>query len=120
PGMELAPAAERQTFVRSITHERVTEPPASAALGYQDRCEHAPIDARERSVLDQRFEQGRVDARADHRRRTQDPPLVQRQPVDLLRDEPLYRRGQTLVAAVAIRGDQLLEEQRVPAGSIGQ
>ena len=115
--MQLAPAAERQPFVRDGVDERVAEPEPAVGVALDEPAQALPQDVvRLHLVAERRVEQVLVERDAENRRVPEHDPVGGREPVDVGGHDRLDRVGQ-LVGRPGRAGDveQLDEEERASA-----
>ena len=122
-GVQLAPAAERQLFVRGVAQQRVPEAHDVVADEVEERVEAAPgrLVRGRNLVVEQRVELVDPERVAEHRRVAEQPALDGGQPVDLRGDHGVDRVGERVDVAGCGRGlEQLGEEQRVAGRPLGE
>src|SRR5436853_573115 len=117
-GMKLTPPPERQPFVRGISHQRMAESVTPCRLGLNELTESAPgawvSDLL--SVLEECGDQVVGEARPQNRGIAEQPPIRERQAIDLRGNDRIDRRWETFDATGGARSvEKLSEVQGVPA-----
>jgi hypothetical protein len=119
-GVQLAPAAERKPFVGGVPDQRVPESVSPAAVRNDDLGEPRP-GRPIRCILEQRCKKVVGKAHTEDGRLTEQAPVPWGKAVDLGDSHCLDRVRQPLNAShVPDTAQELLEEQRIAPGALGE
>ena len=122
--VDVAAALERQTLVRGRADQVVTERVGHVARVRDELAQPFPargIAGVRDLVLENRADEVELELRPDHRRVAEEHAVLRIERVDAGREQALDRLGQRLEPVAGARGDdELADEERVAAGTLGQ